>query len=70
MTIKINEALEKRKTHYLINDYTGPEWKPAPLCNISPETLTYKQIGLYYTAIASEVTCKRCIRCLTGRYTR
>lgn len=68
--IKINEALEKRKTHYMINDYTGPEWKPAPLCNISPETRVYKQLGFYYTADSGSVTCKRCIRSLTGSYTR
>lgn len=57
----INEALAKRKTHYFID-----EWTRAPLCGISLETMTYKEVGLFCTRHNSEVTCKRCIRSLTG----
>ncbi len=63
----INEALAKRKRHYLSRDYSKP---PLPLCRLSPETIYFRGIGFYYTAVKSNVTCKRCIRSLTGRYDR
>ena len=59
----INEALAKRKTHYF-----DDEWAPTPLCGLSPEVPRYGMLN--YTDKSSEVTCKRCIRSLTGSYNR
>ncbi len=58
----INESLAKRKAHHSTNAFIGP------LCGLSPEVPRYD--NLYSTPIKSEVTCKRCIRSLTGRYDR
>ena len=64
------EALKKRKVHFLINDYTSGVRVAAPLCGLSPEALIAGYGGLFYTVKRAEMTCKRCIRSIYGSYER
>ncbi len=67
----INEALARRKTHmavkYILSETT---FKIVPLCNQSEEATIRKYGDLKLTGSKNVVTCKRCIRSLTGSYNR
>jgi len=59
------EALQKRKIH-AVKDFTN--MGTIPLCGLSVETTIREYGDLKLTGSKDQVTCRRCIRSLTGRY--